>query len=376
MSDDLLTVVTDALRMAPYDMSYWTPALQAAAAFCGASSAQVLAYSQTRTPMLLTPGFDADDTAAYVALGGTDPAVNIGMAYMTDPRLPLLRPCGDQEYLSEEQRRLDPLYNEFFAPRGGAYNSAGALIRGPALSANLSFMRPSALDAAGRETMARIMPLFARACALQFELETQRAALLTRAFDALTEAVLICDTSGWLLGASRAGEALLREGRFILARQGRLTCLRPEDEARLESLVSDCTRPMSLTDHALSRRGGGLGGAMVIRQEGGRPARIDVAPAPDLHGPATLRPLALIRIRQSAPLGRLNLEQLGKAFSLTPAESEVAEAMAMGLSAQQIAEKRGVSVLTTHTQERAVLAKIQCQRRSELPLLLAPFSLH
>lgn len=359
--------IMDALRVAPYEPSAWTAALEGAAAYCGASSAQILAYSRAGIPMLLAPGFTDDDIAHYLALGGGDPAVNRGMAFMTGAGTVPLRPYADYEYMSEAERRRDTLYNEFFGPRDGSHMSVGVMVRKPSLTANLSFMRTDPMEQADRQATARLLPLFARACDLQFALEGRSAAAMAQALDGLGDAMLFCDASGHLVSATRAGEAVLREGRLLALQHGRVSCPDLRADAVLGRLLDEC----AVLGNQLA-----LGDSFVVRRKDGLPARIDVAPLPGERGSATLRPLAMIRIHEAKPPGRLDVTQAMAAFGLTRAEAEVAEAMIAGLSSPQIARRRGVSALTVATQARAVIAKTGCLRRAELPALLAPFLMH
>lgn len=359
--------IMEALRLAPFEPSAWTVALEGATAYCGASSAQILAYSRSGIPMLLAPGFTDDDIADYLALGGGDPAVNRGMAFMTGSGVVPLRPYADYEYMNEADRRRDTLYNEFFGPRDGGHMSVGVMVRKPALTANLSFMRTDPMEQADRQATALLLPLFARACDLQFALEGRSAAVMAQALDGLGDAMLFCDASGHLVSATRAGEAVLGAGRLLALRHGRVSCPDPQADATLGRLLDEC---------AVLRSQLALGDSFVVRPWNGLPARIDVAPLPGERGSATLRPMAMIRIREAKSPGRLDISHAVAAFGLTRAEAEVAEAMIAGFSSPQIARRRGVSALTVAAQARAVMAKAGCMRRAELPALLAPFLIH
>lgn len=359
--------IVQALRLAPFDAAYWPVAIEAAAAACGAASGQILAYSRSGIPTLMAPGFTADDIGSYLTLGGGDPAINRGMAFMTSPRATPLRPYADHEYLTEDERRRDLLYNEFFGPRDGSHISVGVMVRKPALTANLSFLRTTPMEQDDRQATARLLPLFARACDLQFALEGRAAAILSQALDSLGDAVLICDASGHLVSATRRGEAVLSTGRFLALKHGRLTCAEPAQAPELERLLDHC---------AVLRNQLGLGGGFALRAPDGAAARVDVAPVPAERGDSALRPLAMVRIREVSDRARLDLDHLMAAFGLTWAEAEVAEALMGGLSSRVIAEHRGVAQVTVDSQVRAILAKTGCGRRAELPVLLAPFVLH
>lgn len=367
MDQGLPADVMEALRLAPFEPSAWSAALEGAAAWCGASSAQILAYGRAGAPMLLAPGFTDDDIADYLALGGGDPRVNRGMAFMTGPGAVPLRPYADYEYMTEADRRRDPLYNAFFNPRDGAHMSVGVMLRKPSLTANLSFMRTEPMEQADRQATAQLLPVFARACDLRFAVEGRSAAIMAQAMDELGDAMLFCDAGGDLISATRAGEAALRDGRLLTLRGGRVSCRDSGSDQAFRRLLSEC---------AVSGNSRGLGGGFVARAAEGLPARIDVAPLPGERGSATLRPLAMIRIHEARPDRRLDLTHAMTAFGFTRAEAEVAEAVVAGLSSPEIARRRGVSALTVSSQIRAIVLKTGCARRAELPALLAPFLIH
>jgi pimeloyl-ACP methyl ester carboxylesterase len=65
---------------------------------------------------------------------------------------------------------------------------------------------------------------------------------------------------------------------------------------------------------------------------------------------------------------------LTKAFELTDAETEVAANLAEGFTPKEIAERRGVSVLTVRTQIKALLAKTGAAGQTDLVRLLASVS--
>ena len=60
-------------------------------------------------------------------------------------------------------------------------------------------------------------------------------------------------------------------------------------------------------------------------------------------------------------------------FGLTPAEQEVAEAMARGAAISAIAEHRGVSVATVRSQVQAVYTKCGVRNRAEFTALALGF---
>jgi DNA-binding CsgD family transcriptional regulator len=62
---------------------------------------------------------------------------------------------------------------------------------------------------------------------------------------------------------------------------------------------------------------------------------------------------------------------LAKRLGLSLAEAEVANLIAEGRSAAEIADERGASMHTVRNQIKAALAKTSCRRQSELVALVA-----
>ena len=50
-------------------------------------------------------------------------------------------------------------------------------------------------------------------------------------------------------------------------------------------------------------------------------------------------------------------------YALTPTEARVAELLAMGLTAREIADEHGVGVETTRTHVKHILTKVGCRRQ-------------
>ncbi len=84
---------------------------------------------------------------------------------------------------------------------------------------------------------------------------------------------------------------------------------------------------------------------------------------------------ALYLLGSEAPaLGEAGQRRLAGLFGLTGAETEITEAILKGQSVTDIADKRGVAVETVRGQVKAVLAKTQTRRQSDLTRLSTLFS--
>ncbi len=84
------------------------------------------------------------------------------------------------------------------------------------------------------------------------------------------------------------------------------------------------------------------------------------------NGPRTI--LMLHSLQRGVPVDPF---VIGHLFGLTPAESDVATAIAQGETPEAIGERRGVSLSTVRTQIRSVYEKLDVSRQTELAWLLA-----
>lgn len=182
---------------------------------------------------------------------------------------------------------------------------------------------------------------------------TARAGLAGRAACSLASAQLTCDSVlriGWMNDAARA---LLDEDGPVRVRGDVLVCRQTDDTRRLRALVSDPETPGVA---AFGRAGDN---ALHIRA-----VRIDA----DCGGPLGERTmLVLSRPEQSA---RFDRGEIASLFSLTPAETALACALAEGASVSSFAAGRGITEGTARLQLKQVLAKTGARRQADLVRLL------
>lgn len=141
-----------------------------------------------------------------------------------------------------------------------------------------------------------------------------------------------------------------------------LAAMSREEAGGLRRLVSSATS-------------GGAGGAMRVASRDGTVLAVMVAPAPpglagDMRGREGAA-LALIILR---PLDRKvspQAEMLCEMFDFSRAEAEVAVALTGGASAEDVARKRGVSLMTVRSQIRAILGKSEAENLRDFERTMA-----
>jgi DNA-binding CsgD family transcriptional regulator len=150
---------------------------------------------------------------------------------------------------------------------------------------------------------------------------------------------------------------------------GRLYAASPDVTARLETAIR-------ATVSTASRAAGAGGQALrVPRPSGKTPWIVLTVPLPPrsalAHGSS---PGALVLISDPEKIEPLPGRRLIELYGLTQSEAAVALDLLNGLSPNEIAETRAVSITTVRAQISAVLAKTGTRRQSELLRLLAGLS--
>jgi DNA-binding CsgD family transcriptional regulator/PAS domain-containing protein len=265
--------------------------------------------------------------------------------------------------VSARQMRQAAIWNEWKAPRDGAFHCLSALVKAPdGMAGRIAFHRPVRAEAFGRAEAALLEPIFPH---------------LRRAL--VAEARLTAD--GWRSArALRAGFATLRQGVVLLDRQRRIVATNPAVEAMAAqgdglSLVPDggLSSQDAEARQALARAVGSAiaaiagsvrmmpdaAGVALPRRSKGPPWLVQALPLRRLEAPGLPEGFSGVmllvtdestRLRPRAPL-------LRQAFGLTPAEASLAAALAAGKTLAQHAASRRIAVETVRGQLLAVRRK-------------------
>ncbi len=223
-------------------------------------------------------------------------------------------------------------------------------------------------DEEDKRTLSQLLPHLQRGLQMRARLAPTTSSLATGALDALPVGVIVVDREMRVLYSNAEAVALLSDSQSGLSsarpRPGpvsgacRLFASHPDDDAQLCRLVGAASR-------------GGAGGGMQIH------ARPDASPGDSavlsalvcpalrhlssstqsnpgtsvIHGAATV--LTRHLLRPSSPPVRLLIDL----FGLTRSEAEVAVALAGGVTAENVARTRRVSLDTVRSQIRTLLRK-------------------
>jgi PAS domain-containing protein/DNA-binding CsgD family transcriptional regulator len=229
-------------------------------------------------------------------------------------------------------------------------------------------------DAMDAQLLERLLPHLRRALQLRHQLRAAAPCVLPEAaaLDALSAAVLVVDAEMHVLVANRAAEAMTGVGsalRLVRASGGKRTIATGADRADHAGLCA-------LVQATASGRS--AGGGLRLRDGGGEAALAAlVTPLPcrllgASGGMGRVAGQAMILLRELAPAQEPpRAELLRTLFGLTPAEAEVACALAGGATKGTVAARRGSRVSTVRTQVRSVLEKTGTTTLRELEGLLS-----
>jgi len=361
-SDEQWFSLVDAFQAAALGERSWDVALQGFAAATGSRGSQLI-------------GRKADLSVVFNVMTNSEPVLqrlvierqSLNPRPPVVERAPILATVADWDVLSPEQSKRDTFYQEVLRPWDAPFFCATVLARHEHSFVTLGVVRSQAdgyITPEQRGIFALLAPHARAAIRLQHALEDKGAAVLAGCMEALSIPLFLCDWTGRVRLLTSAAEALVANRGGLELKDGRLHAARATETRSLHEAIDGALRVDRPPGPPVLRT------VVVHDREGdAAPIVLDVFPIPP-------RPGAL-RLSSSAPrvlivaCGQRRGEArrtaiLGAVYGLTAAETEVAQRLAAGTSAQAIAVQRGVAVGTVRTQIKAVLAKLGVRRQTEL----------
>lgn len=315
--------------------------------------------------------FSARKTLCWTSSGSIR---DVFEAYVTDgwflkcPRRPCLMSRSEpsffveQDFWSEDQIEQDPIYRDFFRPRGLGW-SAGTGLQMPT-GDNMVFSMERTLERGPIEpeyieVLNRLRPHLARSALVSARLGLQRAKGATEALTELKLPAILLNEAGTVIEANAWAEALADE--IKIGAGDRLTLADKRAQEMLEANLK------------LINTAPGAGRCTFpLRDDFGAATRVlHLVPitrtAHDIFGQSFALLLATPVTSDRTP----SIGLMRSLFDLTPAEAKLAQSMAGGRTLEDVAADHGVSINTVRNQLRAVLEKTGCTRQAELTALLA-----
>lgn len=273
----------------------------------------------------------------------------------------------DLDVFSPEEIEAEPVYREFFRPRGWGWG-AGTIIAAPsgdliAIDIERRYER-GPMDLAAVQRLDGLRPHLARAALISGRLALERMNSATQILDIMGLGGAVLGAGGKLLSTNARFELLL--GHYVMARSKRVAAINPLSD----NLLAEALNHVCVPDGRGSVRSIPLPGT-----EGHPPAILHLVPirgaAHDIFSGA----VALLVITQMTAKPSPAAELLQGLFDLTAAEARVARAIANRQTVNEIASSLQLSPETVRTQLKSVLSKTGQTRQLDLAVLLTS-SLH
>lgn len=286
------------------------------------------------------------------------------------PRLSAGMVLTDEQVISKREVKKTEYFNEFLTRVGALPHFGACVVRTDSCIALLTVGRDiNGKDFGATETalVGRLLPHLQRAVSIRQRMESL---VLTReatsaGLDRLSVGLALLDSSGNVSFANAEARSICESNDGLTLSRDRLVASHSTDGPALRALIAAaCTTG--------NRTGISPGGALAIR----RPSR--KRPFALLVSPLRLGSFALTPSRPAAiafisdPERGVDAddEVLRQLYGLTPAEASLAASLAAGLSLEEAAERRGITIGTARMHLKSVFAKTGVRRQAELVSLL------
>ncbi|HET7811600.1 MAG TPA: helix-turn-helix transcriptional regulator [Steroidobacteraceae bacterium] len=364
MDDENWLSLADSFHAAAIDGQGWYDALASFAEATGSRHGQLVCMTDGGDALNLLTDVDPGLPGAFLAAGGNDPRINPRRrAGLARPPLAII---AESDFITPDAVRADAHYQEFAVPWDVPYICLTTLEQRKDLLVGLAVIRnrqQGHIDDAGKRVFATLAPQVRAAVRTSLALGDQRAAVIADTFEKLATPAFVCDAAGMVVRLSPQAEKLCAGGSGLTLRRGHLGARRAEDDAALGAAIRAASQrraeqaPRTLTIHPA-----GTQGAIT---------HLDVMPLPRRRLELRFDARVLVLARSASHDEERRAAVLRATYGLTPAEVEIAMALARGAKAQAIAQARGVSVGTVRVQIKSLLAKAGVNRQVELLARLA-----
>jgi DNA-binding CsgD family transcriptional regulator len=336
----------------------WLDSLDAIASYTNSARGQLIGLTTPRVDFNWVTGFSAEWLAEFERIDGGDPTLNFRVAAGIRANPEQL--VHEAQYDAAKRGLRDDLYLDFCQDLEIPFGCQTIVAQGQAGFVGFAVLRTNGdgkTTAEDRDAFARIAPVVRDAVALQWALEGRGRDLLLGSFDAIEKAVLFLDAGGRSLAQTVAADRLLSEVSTLHLRNRHLFCDHQQDQSMLERAI-----------------GAVLSGAqgeatVVLRQPSAMPLFATVHAFTPSEANMAFRPRAIVILR-SATHGGANSHAWLRHAGLTPAEIEIARALADGTPRDLIAERRGARIGTVRQQIKTIFGKLGVRREAEFIALM------
>lgn len=348
---------------APFEPGGWDLALRKLASHTSSGRSQLIAFGGPSTiPLNWVTDPDPGFIEEFPLIDGGSPKVNWRVACSGAP----LQVAWEHHYDEARRELKSSVYDEFVDRFDLPYGCQTVLLKTPEVFFGLATLRSTSdgpTDESDREVFARAAPHVLTSIKVQQALEHKGAALIVGALDSIGTAVFLCDRTGHVLGLTSAAEAKLREGIGIRLLRGRLAADRADDDRTLQNALAGVLNHSDAVPQAVQFWVGD--GLMSPHAH-----RCEVLPLPRNEWSLGFEARAMVVLHPTNGIDGSRRHRLRTWMGLTSAEADVAMLIAEGVSREEIAAKRAVSLNTVTSQLKSIFIKADVTREAELVALL------
>jgi DNA-binding CsgD family transcriptional regulator len=360
--DEQALALADLFYGAALGTNSWHSALEAFAAATGSRTGELITVgANASVPLNLMTKTDPALHEDFAAKRGGDPEIN--------PRVkagllaPVLKVMAECDFITPEEHKVHPHYQEFARPWDIPYICLTTLDRRDGLLVGLAVCRSEReghISTPEREVFAKIAPHVRAAVRMQMALERDGVKLLTGMFEALAIPAFLCDRSGRVRALTPAAEAMASRGDVIQIKGGLLQASNDADQRALSDAIATAALTTTLAERVPQ--------SVIVRgaQAASAPLILDVIRLPARSLALSFETSALIVPQGGASGDARRRVLLQTIYKLTGAETDVAMQLSQGRTAEGIAAERGVAIATVRAQIKSILAKFGMSRQVEL----------
>jgi DNA-binding CsgD family transcriptional regulator len=365
MLDGQYDLIVASIYRAGQGEGQWGEVLESLVTFLHCWSAHLMGFDVSSGAMMF--GHEAGAPPAEATLD------YIRFWHRKDPRNAVLLTAPPEtwvhchEHLSESFVSHNDFYQQFLIPYGSRYVSGMHFAPSTELTCILSFQRGVAQQPFSLEER-RVIERFGKHVRAAFLLQAQARQILRQSvagyavLQRLYYPVLLIDGQRNIIYENAAAKQYLSTAKVVGRRGGNLSLNNQEANVELTVIISALAKG---EEHPYKT-------FLTLRRAEEPPVVLHLAllrPDETMKAFGKL-PLFLVTLFPSSNTAKLDPYLIGNAFSLTPAESRVAVAVAEGRSDTEVAEVLGTAASTVRSQIRSVFSKVGVSKRSSLVRLL------
>lgn len=358
---DVHEKLLDLIYSAPGDPARWMELMVALAAQFRAEGAHIIQLNpNTRYQLAASTGVPEDGLRSYESYyGALDPWGIVGRQKFQEGVV-----WWGEDWVPHQAMLQTEFYNDF-GKKFAIFHEVGACLLkdGPNVAA-ITFHRSqkfTAFDEPDMRLLGLIVPHLQRALRLHSKMIDLQTAndTLSGAFDSVPIGIVLLGKNG-ILNVNKAATEICRNSKSLYLTQEGIRASVSRVDERLRKIIR------SAMDPAQDNNGGG---SVCIASESGNPVVVVASPVPSGDWPCETGVVVFLTDRNHS--SDASAEILRTAFGLTPAEVRLASMLAKGLSPTEVADELTVSLNTIRTQLKAIFAKTNTSRQSQLATLLA-----